>query len=501
MKRAKPIFCVLVLAAALPLAVQAAAPAPSEITGQVTAVTLYRGQALVTRTIPLEGPKGPMEIVVTNLPEQVVPGSLFAEGTEGIEVRAVRYRSRAVGEEPREEVRKLDHAIEDTKEKMDVNKKNQEALAKRTAYLDQLETSFVAPAAKSDLARGVLDAEALKKMTLFAFEQRKEITAEQTMLDKEAKELGKALALAQTKRAEVARGAAKAVREGMLFVEKHADGKQSVRLNYLVSNCGWMPAYTFRAGKDRKEVAAECNALIQQMSGEDWSGVTLTLSTASPALAAAGPGLASFPVALSSGGRPQPSGAKELAAELQSIKGRQSAAVEQTRNAMNLTENLGASWSANTAANDYQALELTAQKDVWKSLQIERSPTGQEPSLSYQLSTPVSLASRADQQMVRILQTSFKSVFYHVATPVLTSYVYREAELTNSSAEDLLAGPITVYLDGHFVGRAEIPTVARGQTFVVGFGGDPQLRARRELADRTELVQGGNRELAFKYRL
>jgi uncharacterized protein (TIGR02231 family) len=163
--------------------------------------------------------------------------------------------------------------------------------------------------------------------------------------------------------------------------------------------------------------------------------------------------------------------------------------------------NITSSWTVNAAASDYQALELTSQKDALRSLQVERSPTGVEPSLSYALPSAVSLASRSDQQMVRILQSTFKSDFYHVATPVLTSYVYREAELTNSSPEDLLAGPIAVYLDGRFVGRGEIPTVARGQTFVVGFGGDPQLRARRELADRTESVQGGNRELIFKYRL
>jgi hypothetical protein len=71
----------------------------------------------------------------------------------------------------------------------------------------------------------------------------------------------------------------------------------------------------------------------------------------------------------------------------------------------------------------------------------------------------------------------------------------------NSSDEDLLAGPITVYLDGRFVGQGEIPTVARGQTFVVGFGADPQLRTRRELADKQDGVQGGNRETRFEYRL
>ena len=58
-----------------------------------------------------------------------------------------------------------------------------------------------------------------------------------------------------------------------------------------------------------------------------------------------------------------------------------------------------------------------------------------------------------------------------------------------------------VYLDNKFVGRGEIPTVARGQTFVVGFGADPQLRTRRELVDKTEGINGGNRELKFEYRM
>jgi uncharacterized protein (TIGR02231 family) len=79
--------------------------------------------------------------------------------------------------------------------------------------------------------------------------------------------------------------------------------------------------------------------------------------------------------------------------------------------------------------------------------------------------------------------------------------VYREAELINSGDQELLAGPVSAYLDGRFVGRGQIPTVARGQLFVVPFGADPQVRARRELVDKTETVQGGNRRLEFKYRL
>ncbi len=112
-------FCLVALPAV------AAEPAAS----RVTRVTLYQGQALVTRTVPVEGAKGALEIVVSNLPEQVIPTTLYAEGSEGVEVRAVRFRSQAVGQEPREEVRKIDAAINDLNEKLQANKKGQEVLA------------------------------------------------------------------------------------------------------------------------------------------------------------------------------------------------------------------------------------------------------------------------------------------------------------------------------------------------------------------------------------
>lgn len=64
-----------------------------------------------------------------------------------------------------------------------------------------------------------------------------------------------------------------------------------------------------------------------------------------------------------------------------------------------------------------------------------------------------------------------------------------------------VSGPINVYLDDRFVGRGEIPTVARGQSFVIGLGSDSQLRTRRELVNRTAHINGGNQEITVNYRL
>ncbi len=480
----------------------AAAQAP-KVTSKIERVTLYRGQALVTRRVDLEAPKGAIEAVVPDLPENIVEDSLFAEGGEGVEVRAVRYVTRPVGAEPREEVRKLDEELEAVNDKIALNQKTQELMAKRTEYLDKLE-GFVAPEAKIEASKGTLNAEALQKITTFSFENRSKVATELVAALREARDLQKQKQLLERKRAELTNGANRTVREAVLFLEARAEGKQTVSLSYLVSGCGWSPSYTYRADKDRKEVRVEYNGLIQQMSGEDWKDVELTLSTASPALSAAAPGLAPFEVAAlheAPPGKPgTPNKDDDVGRSLAELKGRQQKAVDAYANTIKQTDNAKLNWDINALANDYQSLELHGGKDALKAYQLAPG-AGEGPSLSYRLAGKVNLASRSDQQMIRILQTALESRFYYVATPVLTSFVYREAELTNNSQEDLLAGPVTVYLDGRFVGRGEIGTVARGQKFVVGFGADPQLRIKRELADKGDKVQGGNRELNFNYRL
>lgn len=496
-----------------PSLARAAAP----VEGRVSAVTLYRGQAQVTRTVSIEGAAGRLEVVVSKLPEQIVPNSLFAEGSDGVEIRAVRYRTRAVGEEPREEVRELDDEILATQQELDLTSKRQALLVKRTEYLAKLE-GFVAPTAQSDLTKGVLDAETLERLTTFSFTQLDTIAQEEVELAKQARMLNERLELLNRQRNEITAGASQTVREAVLFLQKQGAAPAELRLSYLVNQCGWSPSYVMRAGADRKEVQVEYSALIQQLSGEDWNDVELTLSTASPTLSAAGPGLAPLHVMLATNEQAaaidmanlagtrtsapqapmQYDSKSQVQGRISGLRSQRSEYSQAIGNAGNFADVNRFSWGLNDVASSYQMLELGCPLNVLRS---ETFDDGNGPSLSYSLGKDVSLASRTDQQVVRIMHTAVASQFYHTAAPVLTPHVYREAELKNTSEHDLLAGPMTAYLDGRFVGQGELPTVARGERFVVGFGADPQLRARRELVNKTDSTQGGNRETRFEYRL
>ena len=59
---------------------------------------VYRGQALVTRQVDFQAQVGAQELVVTGLPERIVPDSLYATADQGVVIRAVRYRAAAVSE-------------------------------------------------------------------------------------------------------------------------------------------------------------------------------------------------------------------------------------------------------------------------------------------------------------------------------------------------------------------------------------------------------------------
>jgi len=55
--------------------------AVAQAKSQITELRVYRGQALITRTVSFDAQAGAQEVTVTDLPEQIVPDSLYATAT------------------------------------------------------------------------------------------------------------------------------------------------------------------------------------------------------------------------------------------------------------------------------------------------------------------------------------------------------------------------------------------------------------------------------------
>ena len=118
----------------------------------------------------------------------------------------------------------------------------------------------------------------------------------------EARSLAEQLETLQRQREQVAGSSARMAREAVVFVNlTKAPGPGSLQLRYVVNNATWMPSYNVRTDKEHKQIAVEYLASIQQMSGEDWPAVAMTLSTATPSLVAKAPMLSELHIALARG--------------------------------------------------------------------------------------------------------------------------------------------------------------------------------------------------------
>jgi hypothetical protein len=512
---------------------------PTVINGRVSAVTVYQGQALVTRELELPKAQGLLEVVVSNLPESVLPGSLFAEPSDGVEVRSVRYRTRPIEEDVRQEVRELDEQIQVVQDKLAAVAQERTLLEQRKGYLTQLE-QFSASKSDQELTHGVLNAQTLKDLTQFLFAERERIAKRELELAQEERTQNKENELLARKRETVAGKSARTIREAVVFINAPQAGAAKLRLSYLVNNASWTPSYNLRATEARDAVTVEYNASIQQMSGEDWSDVAMVLSTATPSLVAKAPKLEALAIKLGAArgdAKEMPMSTAERYKQVQrsledlsrgrggasaSLNAAASAPAEEVAGAVvdkrlpffargeangvgswgfDGTNTASADAGLNRAACELQLLDFNNSLSELKSDGERILKPAEGVSVSYELANRTSLPSRSDRQLIQIASVPLKGDFYRLATPVLTSFVYEEARLTNTSDRVFLAGPVATFLGGQFVGRGELPTVTVGESFTVGLGIDSSLRVERELVNKEERIQGGNRVVDFTYAL
>lgn len=501
---------------------------PLEIHGTLDAVTVYRGQALVSRLVDVPGPAGLKEVNVTELPDQILPGSLYAESAGGAEVQSINYSATPVESDVRAEVKIFDDKIKELQDKQTTLQQRRVTLDAQRATLDKM-NAFTVATSTTDLNKGVLNPETLKTLIDFDFKERARILEDQIKLDKEIREVGEQIQIQQRLRATVATTSSKIARVGKVLVNITGNGGK-VRVRYLVNNASWSPSYNLRvdappATGDRK-ATLEYLASIQQMSGEDWSNVPMTLSTASPSLLAKAPLLNELDINLSTPGRTD---MVDLVQRLEQMGGKDVArdelfqqrdAIEQLRATIATKGKAGGSVTfqgnildagyigdnndvdllLNRTAGDLQLVDLATKDKILRVKEIKEKQIDNEMAITYELAGKTTLLSRSDQQLIRIANIPLKPRFYKVAQPVLNEYVYDEAVATNDSPYVLLYGDLQTYVDNQFVGRGVIYSTAKGQTLEMGLGIDTSLRAHRFLVEKTEGIDGGNRVAEFTYR-
>src|SRR5512143_1621967 len=263
------------------------------LSSHIAEVVVFPDRARVTRrgTIALEA--GLQRIEFTDLPLAVQTDSLRAAGRGtaaavllGVEAQRVFY-----SETPTEAIRELERQIDDLQQQDRTLLDQQAAAEVRLGFARSL-----ADNATEQLARGLAfgRSDIAQSSTLIDFVQQQIDRAQATLraVQQQRRELGKQIEKLSNelnqRRAERPRERLMAVVE----IEVKQAGDLTLDLTYVIGNAGWTALYDvrlFEANTPRLQLTYLSQ--VTQRTGEDWTDVSLTLSTARPALTTVQPEL------------------------------------------------------------------------------------------------------------------------------------------------------------------------------------------------------------------
>jgi hypothetical protein len=267
------------------------------IDSRITAVTVYSRGALVTRVAEVErlGGRFPAAVRLTGLPLVIDDTSVRArvEAPDGAAHAAddlalpVARDLRVVLETPQVEASETNGLEEELIEA-------QRGEDRLRALLDHLEHDLARldkirlpkrPPGKEGSPPPLSPVDARVALLGFRSDRVERLIDEQLQLRKELrraelqrKEVQDRLLRASTDRQLSAHELCKAV---LLSLSGDGDGERvKLLVDYRVPGARWAPVYTVRVAPDRRSSRLAIRARVAQQTGEDWSGVRLTLSTA-----------------------------------------------------------------------------------------------------------------------------------------------------------------------------------------------------------------------------
>ncbi len=452
-----------------------------DIQTQIAAVTVYPDRALVTRNGVAALQRGAQEIIVSGLPSQLQTDSLRASGRGQVAVKiiGVEARQRTLVKPNSPDARETQAELETAQDAGAAITAAMARLDGRAVTVKELAREAAHRFAKT-LAQGQSDTESATHMLDYIAAQLQQIDAERAALETQKRD-NAALQMALADRLKSLQNDKRNLEKIVaVLVEASEAGDWELELSYIVSNARWTPLYDARVAITQAKFTLSLNALVTQKSGENWENVALKLSTARPGVGSLPPKLEPIWV-----DEPRPVAAAPMMRN-RVIAGK---GLEMSGNG-NVDVDIP-SFLASSSAPDIEAQEVTTE--------ISSEGASVEFALPHQLSVPGDGGDHRVAIAVREMPTRFE----YLAIPRRAGVAYLRATATNDSPLALLAGAVSIFRDGVFVGKANLQNTAPGGELELFLGPDEQIRAERELTAREtdKNFIGSSKRVHFAYEI
>ncbi|MFJ6435309.1 mucoidy inhibitor MuiA family protein [Streptomyces sp. NPDC091416] len=422
--------------------------APKPIALPVTAVTCLEDRAHVERSTVLDLEAGVQRLRLGPVSALAVDRTLHAELTSGhpasvLDVRIVRDWTPRAPSPPTDDDSALRHRVHALEEEQRELRQRRDRLNARLGLLGRLAEDLLreigegAGHGETERPRWSRELDRADAERDVHAEQLRTVEARLTALASELFDVRQALHLSEDEPAEL-------VGHIELTVRTAAAGPVGLRLSHLTPCALWRPAY--RAVLDGDELTLETDAMVWQRTGEDWSGVRLTLSTARSALAGDPP---------------------RLDEDRLTLKDR-SAAERRTVEVELREEEIGTLGPATV-------LGLPGVDDGGEA-RVLRSPA------------PVSVPGDGAAHRVRLSAFTAPAPSEYACSPELSPLVTQVVRFDNRSGHALLAGPVDLVRGSGFSGRGTLEFTAPGAPVELAFGSCDDYRVVRDAEESRDVA-------------
>ncbi|AFZ08019.1 hypothetical protein Osc7112_3665 [Oscillatoria nigro-viridis PCC 7112] len=451
----------------------------------ISEVTVYTDRALVTRrgTVSLTGNE--RELAIASVPATLETESVRATGAGTVAVRLLGVRtetvfsSEPVGDRTAEltqQIQELEtqkRAINDKITARKIQLKFVEGLSEKSVgfFSSSIAKQQVGLNETGELLN-FLGTNYLKYVSAIAQYER-----QQRELDKQIEALRQQLWQVQTPHSQQTFNI-------IVALEPSGSGSFELEVSYVVMRARWTPLYDLRVNTTNNQINLNYLAEVNQNTGEDWTGVALTLSTAKPGMGTLPPKLEPWFIDIV---YPRYTQTREF----KMSRSRQPAEAEIALDDRNFE--FEENEPVTCAAPQLMAAQTA-------TAQVSR----EGGTVSFQVGGNTKIPSDGTPHKVTIFSENYPFKPEYIAVPRLVSFAYLQAVVGNPlTGATLLPGKANIFRDNTFVGSVQLENVSPGEEYKLNLGIDEGLKIERELVERQvdKKLIGQQRRTSYAYRL
>lgn len=448
-----------------------------EILVQPTAVTIFPDRAQVTCHGTGDLTTEHRQLFLTGLPLSLETASVRVSGagTARVKIMSVDIQRQFFTEATQEKVQALEAALEAAEAELNQTKDAIAGWEAHGRYLEGMRSATKSYAA--GLAKGQTQINDHETVVSFLQAQDTEMRDALRTLAQQATEQVALVNKLRQELKQIQTARPRQAYRAVVDIEVLEGGSFTPEIRYLVSAATWKPLYDIRLESVKgnpQQMALQFTMLaeITQKTGQDWQGVSLTVSTARPALNQQMPEL--FPWFIDE----QPSLVRAAK--------------------MSVMQPMAVPESSAPAPMMAMAAEADRVAEIMETT-IEDSGA----AVRFVVPGRSDIPNDGSPHKLTLTRSPLDPEIKLLCVPKQTDAVFRQAIVDNGTGAPLLPGQVSLFVDDAFIGQTEIEFTPQGGEIELWLGAESGVSVKRELKRRDvdKKFLSDQRRIVFGYEI